>query len=252
MSGHSKWSTICHKKGAADARKGKLFTKYANDIALAVKTGGGDVTMNPALRIAIDKAKSVNMPNSNVERAIKRGTGEDKDNAELYEMEYEGYGPEGIAVIVKTLTDNKNRTVANVRSVFSKSGGNLGEKGCVGWMFSEKGIITLEVSSEDREKVELLAIDLGATDVGQEGDHIEITTASADFFRIKGELEKSGFKIVFSEVSLVPANTVRISGEEDARKVLGFLNTLDDDEDVTSVASNFDIPDEILKKISNS
>ncbi len=203
MSGHSKWHSIKHKKGAADAARGKIFTRHANLITLAAREGGGDAEMNPSLRLAIDNAKSVNMPNSNIDRAIKRGTGEDKEGAQFFEVQYEGYGSDGVAVIVNALTDNKNRTVASIRSIFTKNGGSLGETGCVSYMFHKKGVIILQVSSEQTEEVELLAIDLGVEDVQESEEGLEITTPSDTFFTVKEKLESSGAHIVKSELLLI-------------------------------------------------
>lgn len=251
MSGHSKWHSIRHKKGAVDAARGKIFTKHGNLITIAAREGGGDPDMNPGLRLAIDKAKAENMPNANIDRAIKRGTGEDKEGAQFYEMQYEGYGPEGVAIIVNALTDNKNRTVASVRTCFTKHGGSLGETGCVGWMFEKKGVIRIPFTAEDKEELQLQVIDAGAEDVTTDGDELEVITAFADFFDVKEALEKQNVKINNAEIALLPQNTVAITDEATGQKILHLIAALDDDDDVSNVSANFDISDELLTKISD-
>lgn len=246
MSGHSKWHSIKHKKGIADAKRGKIFTRHANLITIAARKGGG--TDNPTLRLAIENAKKDNVPNSNIERAIKRGTGELKDAAEITELTYEGYGPDGIAVIVECLTDNKNRTYANVRTIFNKRGGNLGGGGSVAWMFERKGVITLEVRGQKTEEIELAAIDAGAEDIKTEGDLIEVYTSANNLNEAVEKLEKQGVGIKNAEVLLISKNKVEIKNEENAKKVLNFIEALEDDEDVTNVSSNFDISEELMEK----
>jgi YebC/PmpR family DNA-binding regulatory protein len=247
MSGHSKWHSIRHKKGAADAARGKVFTRLTKLITIAARDGGGDIDMNPSLRLAVENAKKENMPNANIDRAIKKGTGEDKSAAQFFEITYEGYGPEGVAVLVETLTDNKNRTVSSVRSLFSKNGGNLGESGSVSFLFSKKGVLTLANSTED---LELFVIESGAEDVQQEENgNLEVITNVKNFFSLKKKLEEIGAEIISAEMNYIPGNTVRITDESAAQKVVRLIQALDDDEDVSNVATNVDIPHEIMEKL---
>ncbi|MBN2096780.1 YebC/PmpR family DNA-binding transcriptional regulator [Candidatus Peregrinibacteria bacterium] len=249
MSGHSKWHSIKHKKAAEDARRGKIFTQHANLITIAARKGG-DPTMNPTLRLAIDNAKRANVPNNNIDRAIKRGTGELKGEAEISELTYEGYGPSGIAVIVECLTNNKNRTYTNVRTAFNKKGGNVGESGSVAWMFERKGLITINNEGAKQEELELAAIDAGAEDIKTEGNLTEIFTAPNQLTQVNEKLKTAGFEPESAEVCLIPKDTVKIQDEESAKKVLEFIEALEDDEDVTSVSSNFDISDELMNKVA--
>jgi len=249
MSGHSKWHSIRHKKGAADAKRGKIFTRHAKLITIAAQQGGGDPEMNPSLRLAIEKAKAENMPNDNIKRAIQKGTGEDKNAAQIMEITYEGYGPNGIALMITCLTDNKNRTVASVRSTLTKNGGSIGEGGCVGWMFHKKGVLTVDLKVQNQEELELLAIDAGAEDVVTDGDILEITTTPDDFENVKKHLEENSVKFEGAEISLIPENTIAIESEDDAKKILRLIDLLEEDEDVDKVYSNFDIPAEILEKL---
>jgi len=249
MSGHSKWHSIQHKKGANDAKRGKIFTKHAKLITLAARNGG-DPDSNPALRMEIDRAKAVNTPNANIERAIKKGTGEDKSGAELMELQYEGYGPAGVAILVDTLTDNKNRTVTGVRVGFSKNGGNMGESGSVAWMFHRKGIILIsEISEEKAEEIELFAMDLDIEDIVFEGDTLEIITDPKVVMTIKSELEKEGFSVSHVEVKMVPENSITIDSIEDARKILHLIEVLEDDDDVSAVHSNADFSDAVMAQL---
>lgn len=245
MSGHSKWHSIRHKKGANDAARGKVFTRHAKLITIAARDGG-DPEMNPGLRLAIDNAKKENMPNNNIDRAIKKGTGEDKDGAQLLEITYEGYAPGGVAILVETLTDNKNRTVSSVRSTFTKAGGNLGESGSVAFMFSKKGVILVNNSNDD---IEMAAIESGAEDVSPDGDFLEVTTEPKELFAIKKSLEGAGAEIESAEVKLLPANTVEVNDEATAKKIIYLLQNLEDNDDVSSVSSNVDIPEEIMEKV---
>lgn len=246
MSGHSKWHSIRHKKGAADARRGKIFTRHANLITIAARQGG-DPTMNPLLRLAIDNAKKENVPNDNIERAIKRGTGELKDGSEISEVTYEGYGPAGTAVMVECLTDNKNRTYTNVRTVFNKRGGNLGNSGSVAWMFKRRGVIQAEANDQSLEDIEMAAIESGAEDIKTEGGNVEIYTDPSELNEIAERMKAQGIHFKQAEVLMVPDNTVRIESPEDAKKILDFMEALDDDPDVSNVSGNFDIPDEIME-----
>lgn len=246
MSGHSKWHSIKHKKAATDAKRGKIFTRHANLITIAARSGG-DPNMNPSLRLTIDNAKKENVPNNNIERAVKRGTGELK-GAELCEVIYEGYGPCGTAIIVEALTDNKNRTLTNVRTIFGKRGGNLGGAGSVAWMFSRKGIITVK-SDGNTDDIELAAIDAGAEDIKAEGDTVEIYTAPNDLSRVDEKLKGQGIEIENAEVLLVPNDVVKMEDEKSAKKVLDFMDALEEDLDVINVSSNFDIDDELMEKL---
>lgn len=245
MSGHSKWHSIRHKKGANDAARGKIFTRHAKLITIAAREGG-DPEMNPGLRLAIDNAKKENMPNNNIERAIKKGTGEDKDGAQLLEIVYEGYAPGGVAVLIETLTDNKNRTVSSIRSTFAKNGGNLGESGSVAFLFHKKGIILIKNPNED---IEMTAIEAGAEDVVEEDGFLEVTTTPKELFAIKEALEKAGAKIESAEAKLVPANTVKVNDEPTAKKIMNLIEILEDNDDVSSVSTNVDIPAEIMEKV---
>lgn len=247
MSGHSKWHSIKHKKGAADARRGKIFTRHANLITIAARSGG-DADMNPGLRLAIDNAKKDNVPSANIEKAIKRGTGEDKDAAQIEEVTYEGYGPGGTAVIVECLTDNKNRTYTNIRTIFNKQGGNLGNSGSVAWMFDRSGVITIDLEGKDAEASELAAIDAGASDIDREDGVMHIYTDPSELSAVTEKLEAAGFKPGQAEVQLVPNQTVKVEDETTARKILNFMDALDDDQDVSDVSGNFDIADDIMEK----
>ncbi len=249
MSGHSKWSTIKRKKGANDAKRGKIFTKLIKEITVAAKTGGGDPDGNPRLRTAITAAKSENMPKDNIDRAIKKGTG-DLDGAVYEEILYEGYGPGGVAVLVETMTDNKNRTVADIRHFFAKSNGNLGESGCVGWMFDKRGVIVVDAGEVDEEELMDIAIEAGAEDVLEDETTFQVLTAPEDFSEVVDSLEKNGVKAVEATISMVPKNTVDVTEEKPARSLLKLLENLEDHDDVQKVHANFDIPDEIMEKLS--
>jgi YebC/PmpR family DNA-binding regulatory protein len=249
MSGHSKWHSIKHKKGAADAQRGKIFTRHANLITIAAR-GGGDPEMNPTLRLAIDNAKADNVPNTNIERAIKRGTGEDKSAAQIEEVTYEGYGPAGTAVIVECLTDNKNRTYTNIRTIFNKRGGNLGNSGSVAWMFDRKGVITVKTEGLDSEKTELTAIDAGAEDIEKEDGIMEIYCSPGDLSTLKEKLKEAGMEPENAEIRLIPNQTVKVEDESAAKKILDFMEALDEDMDVNNVAGNFDISDEVMEKLA--
>ncbi|MFC1810448.1 YebC/PmpR family DNA-binding transcriptional regulator [Patescibacteria group bacterium] len=249
MSGHSKWHSIKHKKGAADAKRGKIFTIHAKLITIAAREGGGDPETNAALRSAIDNAKAANVPNTNIDKAVKRGTGEDKDGAVISEIMYEGYGPAGIAVYIQALTDNKNRTVANVKNILTKNGGNMGTAGSVAYLFHKKGYLMVKATPDKFDDVELAAIDAGAEDIQRGSDSIEVYTAPNELHSVKKGLEDAGFKIESSELTYEPENTVEIADEDKARKVLKFMDALEEDDDVSNVFSNFDIPDEVMEKM---
>ena len=245
MSGHSKWSTIKRQKGVVDARRGVIFAKLSRDITLATKRGNsGDPDMNFHLRLAIQKAREVNMPNENIDRAVRKGLGEG-DGVELEELTYEGYGPGGIAILVEAMTDNRNRTAAEVRAAFSRSGGNLGEVGSVGWLFSSHGVITIAPGG-DADEIALVAIDLGAEDVQVDTDSsIEIITAPDDLEKIRDGLEKAGTALDNTEIAMVPTTTIPLS-TQDAEAVLRLLDRLEELDDVQRVYSNADFPEEVL------
>jgi len=238
MSGHSKWSTIKRKKGAADAKRGAVFTRISKDITLAAREGGGEPDMNPALRLAIKNAKIANMPAANVERAINKGTG-NLPGMKFENYVYEGYGPGGTAIMMEVMTDNKNRTVPDIRHIMSKTGGNLGEQGCVNWMFEKKGIITISKNDIDENLILEKALDLGAEDFQIENDIYIITTQPEEFGNVSKGLEEDGFEIN-GEIGLTPINSVSISGME-AKQLLTLLEKLDEHEDIQKVYSNFDL-----------
>jgi len=248
MSGHSKWSSIKHKKAANDAKRGKIFTKLIREITVLARMGGGDPAGNPRLRTAIGAAKAAQMPATNIERAIKKGTGEG-DGAEFVELTYEGYGAGGIAVILEALTDNKNRTVADVRHAFSKHGGNLGESNSVKWMFDRLGQVLLEASSDLEEKVFEVAVEAGADDVEAEDDGFLVTTPVDALEDVRAALEAAEFAIRSAEVALIAKNTVSLSGG-DAAKALRLVEALDDLDDVQRVSANFDIDEDELSELS--
>lgn len=249
MSGHSKWHSIKHKKGIADAKRGKIFTKHAKLIAIVARDGGADPEMNPGLRTAIINAKSDNVPNANIDKAVKKGAGGDKGGMNLEELMYEGFGPAGTAMYVQVITDNKNRALSNIKTIFTKSGGNMGESGSIGWMFEKKGLILAKVGDKDPEEAELEAIDAGAEDISIEGEDFEITTDPAKLMKVRENLEKAGFEVEKAEFSFIPKNSVKIGALGDAQKVLRFVESLEDDDDVANVYSNFDIPEEMMEQI---
>lgn len=250
MSGHSKWSTIKRKKGAIDAKRGKIFTRLIKEITVAARTGGGgDPDGNPRLRSAIAAAKAENMPKDNIDRAIKKGTGELE--GEVYEeILYEGYGPAGVAVLVECMTDNRNRTVADIRHYFSKSNGNLGESGCVAWMFEKKGLIQVEKEKYTEEELMDHALEAGAEDVVEEDAVYQILTSPEEFGDVRDALEESGVEFFEAAVSMIPSNTIEVTEENHASSLLKLLENLEDHDDVQNVFSNFDIDDELMEKIS--
>ncbi|MFA5866476.1 MAG: YebC/PmpR family DNA-binding transcriptional regulator [Actinomycetota bacterium] len=251
MSGHSKWASIKHKKGATDAKRGALFSKLVRAITVAAKNGGGDPKNNAALVQAIDKAKENSMPAENIDRAIKRGTGE-LEGASYEDIVYEGYGPNGVAVMVEVLTDNRNRTASDIRNIFSKSGGSLGEQGCVNWMFHKKGVILVQKSAgRTEEEIMDAAIEGGAEDVTAGNDHFEILTDPASFTEVKSYLEGKGMAVESAEVTMFPATTVKLD-EAGARKVLRLMDALNEQDDVQDAYANFDIPDDILETVAKS
>jgi len=250
MSGHSKWSSIKHKKGAADAKRGRAFTKLIREISVAARFGGGDPDGNPRLRTAIAAAKAENMPKDNIERAIKKGTGE-LEGAHYEESVCEGYGPNGVAILVELLTDNKNRTVAEVRHAFSKHNGNIGTTGCVAWMFHKKGLIACDKDTVDEEKLIEVALEAGAEDINDEGSTLEVITDPKDLEKVKEALDKSGLSCTFAKITMIPENTVKLN-EKEAEQTLKLMETLEDSDDVQNVHANFDIPDDVMEKISSS
>ncbi|PIP39372.1 MAG: YebC/PmpR family DNA-binding transcriptional regulator [Desulfobacterales bacterium CG23_combo_of_CG06-09_8_20_14_all_51_8] len=248
MSGHSKWANIKHKKGAEDAKRGKIFTKVVKEIIVAARLGGGDPSANPRLRTVLLKAKVNNLPKDNVDRAIKKGTGE-LEGVNYEELSYEGYGPGGVAVLVESLTDNKNRTVADIRHVFNKHNGNLGENGCVAWMFDKKGWISVSRKAVNEETLMSVALDAGAEDIRDEDeDNFEIVMAPDDFDAVKTALEKAAIPIVDSEVTMLPKNYISIAGKE-AESMVKLMDALEDNDDVQKVYTNADIPDEVMEAL---
>ncbi len=244
MSGHSKWSTIRHKKGAADAKRGKVFTKLIKEITVAARMGGGDPDANPRLRTAVAAAKAENMPKDNIERAIKKGTGE-LEGVSYEESTYEGYGPGGAAVFVESLTDNKNRAVADIRHIFNKHGGNMGENGCVAWMFDKKGYIAVEKSAADEEALMEIALEAGAEDVREDGENWEVITDVGDFEGVKSAVDEAGIETLEAEITMLPQTTANLEGKE-AEQMLRLMEALDDCEDVQKVYTNADIPEEYV------
>lgn len=240
MSGHSKWHSIKHKKGATDAKRGKIFTKMIKEITVAARTGGsGDVDANARLRKAVSDAKAANMPNDTIDRAIKRGSGE-LEGASYDEITYEGYGIGGVAVLVETMTDNRNRTVAELRHIFSKNGGNLGEAGSVAWMFDKKGYFVVDKAAKGEEELFEIAIEAGADDMQDEGDVFEIFTSPDNFDAVADALKAAGVEPQASEISMIPQNYIRLEGG-DARSMMKLYEAIDDNDDVQKVYANFDI-----------
>lgn len=249
MAGHSKWAQIKHKKAHVDAKRGKMFSKIVKEIAVAARLGGGDPEGNPRLRTVIDKAKEVNMPHDNIKRAIQKGTGE-LPGASYEDVTYEGYGPGGVAVMIEVLTDNKNRTVSEVRHVMSKSGGSLGEAGCVSWLFEKKGYILVDKKGVDEESLLNKALESGAEDLKNDPgeDNYEIITHPEDTNRVKEELLSRGVMVEVAEITMIPKSTVPLD-EQFAAQVIRLMDALEDLDDVQNVYANFDIPDAVLQKI---
>ena len=250
MSGHSKWSSIKHKKGAADAKRGQLFSKLSKAIIVAAKNGGGDPANNLALQNAIEKAKSYSMPRDNIDRAIAKGSGADADADAFESITYEGYGPEGVAVIVEALTDNKNRTAADVRHLFSKHGGNLGTDGSVSWQFERRGVVVVPAGGVDEDELFMAAADGGADDIEQDGDVFQITSAPEQFAAVRGAVEAAGFSVESSELMLVPKTTIAVDDETKARQVMRLVDALEENDDVQDVYANFDIPEQVLEAVA--
>jgi len=244
MSGHSKWSTIKHKKAAADAKRGKIFTRLIKEITVSARMGGGDPSANPRLRGAITEAKAVNMPKDSIERAIKKGTGE-LEGVNYEESTYEGYGPGGAAVYVESLSDNKNRAVSEIRHIFSKCGGNLGAAGCVAWMFDKKGYFVVPRASVEEERLMEAALEAGAQDVREDGENFEVITAPEDFEAIKAALEAAGIATSAAEITMLPQNVTQLTGKE-AEQMVRMMDMLDNCDDVQNFYTNADIPDEMV------
>ena len=248
MSGHSKWSTIKHKKAAKDAKKGKLFTKFIKEITVAARMGGGDINANPRLRTAVTAARANSMPGDNIERAIKKGTGE-LEGVTYEEIQYEGYGPGGAAILAQVLTDNKNRTVSEIRRLFTNHGGHLGETGCVSWMFDKKGVITVEKSQIDEERLMGIVLDAGAEDIKDEDDLFEVVTQPEDFEKVKERLDREKVPVASAQITMVPKNTVNVDAKH-VEQILKLTEELEDHDDVQGVSANFNIPTELMEKAS--
>jgi len=247
MSGHSKWASIKHKKGAVDAKRGKVFTKLIKEITVATRLGGKDPDSNSRLRVAIATAKAENMPKENIERAIKKGTGE-LEGSNYEEVTYEGYGPGGVAVLIEVLTDNKNRAVADVRHLFERSGGNLGESGCVAWMFSQKGLIVFQKDQVEEEMLFELALEAGADDIKEDEKELEVITEPSSFEKVKTAIENAEIRYTLAEITMIPKTTVKID-DKHAQQMLTLMENLEDNEDVNHVYANFDISDEAMEAI---
>ena len=251
MSGHSKWSTIKHKKGAADAKRGKLFSKLSRAIMVAAKEGGSDPATNLALQNAVEKARSYSMPKDNIERAIAKGAGEGADGASFETVVYEGYGPEGVAVIVEALTDNRNRTASEVRHMFSKHGGNLGATGAVAWQFERRGVVLVTGDSVDEDELVLAAADAGADDVERDGSTFVVSSSPDELSTVREALEAAGFRLESVGLAMVPKTTVAIGDESTAKQVVRLVEGLEEFDDVQDVYANFDIPETVLEAVAS-
>jgi YebC/PmpR family DNA-binding regulatory protein len=250
VSGHSKWSSIKHKKGAADAKRGKLFSKLSRAIIVAAKEGGGDPAGNLSLQNAIEKAKSYSMPKDNIDRAIAKGSGADADASSFETVVYEGYGPSGVAVIVEALTDNRNRTASDVRHTFAKNDGNLGGSGAVSWLFERRGVVLVPADGTDEDELTLAAAEGGADDVALDGSSYQVLTAPENLTAVREAIESAGFTIDSSELTMLPKTTVEVADEGDAKKVLRLMDQLEDNDDVQDVYANFDIPERVLEAVA--
>jgi YebC/PmpR family DNA-binding regulatory protein len=251
VSGHSKWSTIKHKKGAADAKRGKLFSKLSRAIMVAAKEGGADPATNLALQNAVEKARSYSMPKDNIERAIAKGAGEGTDGASFETVVYEGYGPEGVAVIVEALTDNRNRTASEVRHMFSKHGGNLGATGAVAWQFERRGVVLVASEGVDEDELVLAAADAGADDVERDGETFVVSSTPEELTAVRQALEAGGFALESVGLSMIPKTTVAIGDESTAKQVVRLVEGLEDNDDVQDVYANFDIPETVLEAVAS-
>jgi YebC/PmpR family DNA-binding regulatory protein len=250
VSGHSKWSTIKHKKGAADAKRGQLFTKLSKAIIVAAKEGGPDPAGNLSLQNAIEKAKSYSMPKDTIERAIARGAGTDADAAAYETVVYEGYGPDGVAVLVEALTDNRNRTASDVRHLFTKNGGNLGTTGAVAWLFERRGIVLVDAAGVDEDELTLAAAEGGAEDVELDGTVYEVSSAPEDLAAVRQAIEDAGIKVESAELSMVPKTTVEVAEEPSAKKLIRLIEALEENDDIQGVYANFDIPEQVLEAVA--
>lgn len=247
MSGHSKWASIKHKKGALDAKRGKVFTKLIKELTVAARIGGGDPGGNARLRSAILAAKAQNMPKDNIERAIKKGTGE-LEGTSYEEVNYEGYGPGGVALLIDCLTDNRNRTVADIKHLFDRHGGTLGEPGSVSWMFSKRGVISLDKGKVEEEKLLEVALEAGAEDVKEAGNEFDVLTDLVSFETVKTAIEKAGLAYALAEITMVPQTTVKLEGKK-AEQMLNLMEALEDHDDINHVYANFDIADDVIEAI---
>jgi YebC/PmpR family DNA-binding regulatory protein len=250
VSGHSKWSSIKHKKGAADAKRGKLFSKLSRAIIVAAKEGGPDPAGNLALQNAIEKARSYSMPKDNIERAIARGSGQDSDAGSFETIVYEGYGAGGIAVMVEALTDNRNRTASEVRHLFAKNDGNLGETGGVAWLFERRGVVLLD-GSADEDELMLAAAEGGADDIDRDGSSWQITSAPEQLAAVRSAVEAAGFTVDSAELTMIPKTTIEVDDESQAKKILRLIDALEDNDDVQEVYANFDIPERVLEEVAS-
>jgi len=250
MSGHSKWSSIKHKKAAVDAKRGKIFTKHIREITVAARLGGADLDANPRLRSAVLTARSISMPKDNIDRAIQRGAG-GLEGANIEEIRYEGYGPGGVAILLDCMTDNRNRTVSDIRSTFNKGGGNLGESGCVSWMFHQKGLFVFDLRATDEDALMEVALEAGAEDVNEDADNntIEITCDPAAFHGVQSAIEKAGLESRLAEISWIPENTILVEGDS-AESLLNLIERMEDLDDVQHVYANFDITNEEMARIA--
>lgn len=249
MSGHSKWHNIKIKKGVADSKRGKVFTRHAKLIAIAAKDGGGDPNMNPTLRAAIANAKADNVPNANIDKAIKKGCGEDKEGMNFTETMYGGFGPCGTAILIQSITDNKNRAVSGIKTILSRNGGNSAESSSIAWMFQRKGKILASINGKNDEEMDLMIIDSGAEDFEKNGSEFIITTSDTTLMNVREYLEKAGFNISKAELIYLPKNWVNVEKPEDAQQLLKIIDALEEDDDVSMVYTNGDIPEEILSQI---
>ena len=250
MSGHSKWSSIKHKKGAADAKRGKLFSKLTRAIIVAAREGGGDPTANLALQNAVEKARSYSMPKDNIDRAIAKGSGADSNTSTFETVMYEGYGPSGVAVIVEALTDNRNRTAGEVRHTFAKNDGNLGGSGAVLWLFERRAVVLVSADGADEDELTLAAAEGGADDVTRDGSQYQVLAAPEALAAVREAVEAAGFEVDSAELTMLPKTTVEVADESDAKKVLRLLEQLEDNDDVQDVYANFDIPEQVLEAVA--
>jgi YebC/PmpR family DNA-binding regulatory protein len=251
LSGHSKWSSIKHKKGAADAKRGKLFSKLSRAIIVAAREGGGDPSGNLALQNAIEKAKSYSMPKDNIDRAVAKGSGADADASDFETVIYEGYGPAGVAVIVEALTDNRNRTASDVRHLFAKNDGNLGTAGAVSWLFERRGVVLVGADGIDEDELTLAAAEGGADDVSLDGSTYQIVGPVEALASVRAAVEAAGFAVESAELTMVPKTTVQVESENDAKKILRLIDQLEDNDDVQDVYANFDIPEQVLEAVAS-